>query len=252
MLLKGKTAIITGAASGIGRATARLFAREGANVVIADIDAAGGAAAADEILRDGGNVIFIKTDVARMDDHAELVRSTLNQYERLDIVYSNAGVVRPGSATELSEEDWDLTLNINLKAAWMLAKFAIPPMLEQGGGVFLITSSIQGIQGLPGFAAYQAAKGGLIALTRSLAADYAPRIRVNAILPGGVATGMMSHLSEGQRVARAERVPLRRNAEPEDIAQTALFLASDMSAFVTGQSIIVDGGRTSMELYWPQ
>jgi len=252
MLLAGKTALITEAASGIGRATAECFAREGARVVVAD--KADGRNTVESIRAAGGEAMFIGVDLVQMSDVQRLIQFTLGHYKRLDVIHSNASLFRPGSATELSEEDWDLVLNTHLKSVWQLAKFGVPAMLASGGGVFLITSSIQAIEGFPRSAAYQAAKGGLLAFTRSLAADYAPSIRVNAILPGGVDTGLGSwaSLTEAQKAARAERIPLKRNGRAEDVANAALFLASDMSAHITAQCLIVDGGRTAMELNWPK
>ena len=250
-VLKDKIALITGAASGIGRATAQLFAQEGAKVVLADMNVVEGHAATSSIVAKGSEAIFVPTDVRKMEDIRALVGKSLERYGTLDIVFSNAGMIRPGSATELSEEDWDSTLDVNLKAAWRLAKFAIPPMLARGG-IFMTTSSITAIEGLPGMVAYQAAKGGLVALTRALAADYAPTVRCHSILPGGVETGMWSNLSKEQRAERAKRIPLRRNGQPEDIANVALFLASDMSSYMTATCLVVDGGRTAMELNWPK
>jgi len=246
VLLGNKVALITGAASGIGRATAQLFAREGAKVVVADINETGGQETAESIRAASGEAFFVEADVGNMDQVKGLVQSALDRYGRLEIIHSNAAAYAMGRATEISEGDWDRTLNVCLKATWMIAHCAIPAMLAQGGGVFVITGSVQSLHGYTDYTAYQAAKGGLLALTRSLAADYAPTVRVNTILPGAVVTGLWDGISESEREQIAQMAPLRRNGQPEDIAQAALFLASDMSAFMTGTHLIVDGGLTSI------
>jgi NAD(P)-dependent dehydrogenase (short-subunit alcohol dehydrogenase family) len=246
MLLQDRVALITGAASGIGRATAELFSRQGARVVVADINEMGGEETVANIRRDSGEAFFVKTDVGKMDSVEAMVKAALDRCGRLDIVHSNAAAFALGKATETSEADWDRTLDVCLKATWMIAHCALPPMLAQGGGAFIVTGSVQSIRGYPRHAAYQASKGGLLALTRSLAADYAPTVRVNAILPGAVETGLWEGLSHSDRVKIAQMCPLRRNGQPEDIAQAALFLASDMSAYMTGTYLVVDGGLTSI------
>lgn len=246
MLLENKVAIITGSASGIGRATAQLFAREGAKVVVADVNEAGGQETVESIGTASGEAFFVKTDVGRMEQVQGMVQAALDRYGRLDIVHSNAAAFARGSATEISEEDWDRTLNVCLKATWMIARCSVPVMLAQGGGVLIVTGSVQSIRGYTTHAAYQASKGGLLALTRALAADHAPTIRVNAILPGAVVTGQWSQFSEEKRQKTAEMCALKRIGRPEDIANAALFLASDMSSYMTGESLVVDGGLTSI------
>jgi NAD(P)-dependent dehydrogenase (short-subunit alcohol dehydrogenase family) len=245
-MLMGKVALITGAGSGIGRATAVLFARQGARVLVVDINEPGGLETVSMIRDNSGDSHFVRTDVGRLEDVEEMVEACFTQFGRLDIIHSNAAAHIPGSATEISEDDWDRTQAVCLKATWMISKCAVPRMLKQGGGVIVITGSVHSVRGYAGYAAYQAAKGGLLALTRSLAADYAPTIRVNAILPGAVVTGMWQGVSEAERERLAAIAPLRRNGTPEDIAQAALFLASDMSAYITGTSLVVDGGLTSI------
>lgn len=246
MLLAHKVALITGAASGIGRATAQLFAREGARVVVADVNEPGGRETVESIRGVGGDAFFVRADVGKMDEVRALVEAAVDRYGRLDIIHSNAAALVMGSATEIGEADWNWTLDICLKAAWMLAHYAVPTMLAQGGGVFVITGSVHALRGYAGYTAYQAAKGGLLALTRSLAADYAPTIRANAILPGAVVTGLWDGVSESERERIANMCPLRRNGRPEDIAQAALFLASDMSSYMTGTYLVVDGGLSSI------
>ena len=245
MQLENKVALITGSASGIGRATAELFSRQGARVVVADINETGAAETVENIRKASGEAFFVKTDVGEMASVEAMIKVALDRYNRLDIVHSNAAAYVLGNATETSEEDWDRTLDVCLKATWMIARVALPHMLANGGGTFVITGSVHSIRGYPLHAAYQASKGGLLALTRSLAADYAPSIRVNAILPGAVETGLWSGFSESDRVKVAKMCPLRRNGQPEDVAQAALFLASDMSDYMTGTYLVVDGGLTS-------
>jgi len=245
-MLMGKVALITGAGSGIGRATALLFARQGARIFLADINEPGGLEAVTTIRNNSGDADFVRTDVGRMEDVKRMIESCFNRFGRLDIIHSNAAAHVPGSAAEIGEDDWDRTQAVCLKATWMIAKCAVPRMLKQGGGVIVITGSVHSVRGYAGYAAYQAAKGGLLALTRSLAADFAPTIRVNVILPGAVVTGMWDGVPEAERERLAAIAPLRRNGTPEDIAQAALFLASDMSSYVTGTSLVVDGGLTSI------
>jgi NAD(P)-dependent dehydrogenase (short-subunit alcohol dehydrogenase family) len=245
-MLTGKVALITGAGSGIGRATAVLFARQGARVLVADINEPGGLETVSMVRDNSGHAHFVRTDVGKLEDVEKMVEACFKQFGRLDVIFSNAAAHVPGSATEISEDDWDRTQAVCLKATWMIAKCAVPRMLKQGGGVMVITGSVHSVRGYAGYAAYQAAKGGLWALTRSLAADYAPTIRVNAILPGAVVTGMWEGVPDAERERLAAIAPLRRNGTPEDIAQAALFLASDMSSYVTGTSLVVDGGLTSI------
>lgn len=239
-------ALVTGGGSGIGAATATLFTREGAQVAVADIDHVGGQETVRSIQQQSGDAVFLHADVGSMTDVKAMVDATYERYGRLDIVHSNAAAYKTGGATEISEEDWDRTQAVCLKATWMIARCALPKMVEQGGGVFIITGSVHAIRGYAKHAAYQAAKGGLAALTRSLAADYAPLVRVNAILPGAVVTGLWAGIPEEERARIAQMCPLRRNGRPEDIAQVALFLASEMSAYMTGTCVVVDGGLTAV------
>ncbi len=245
-LLADKVALITGAASGIGRATAQLFAQEGARIVAVDINETAGQETVNAIRETSGEAIFIGGDVGRLEEVEALVQAGFDQYGRLDIVHSNAAAYVMGQATEISEDDWERTLAVCLKATWMLARCAIPVMLAQGAGVIVITGSVHALQGYANYTAYQAAKGGLLALTRALAADYAPNIRVNTILPGAVVTGLWDTISEADRAKIAQMCPLKRNGRPEEIAQAALFLASDMSSYMTGSHVVVDGGLSSI------
>ncbi len=249
MLLKDKVALITGASSGIGRATASLFADQGAKVIVVDINDARGVETIREIEKKGGEALYLHTDVGVMDQVEAMVMHAIDHYGQIDIVHSNAYASFDGYAHEISEEGWDRTLDVSLKATWMIARGILPKMQgEQGGGVFIITGSVHSIRGYAHRTAYQAAKGGLLALTRALAADYAPKIRVNAILPGAIET---QPATEEERRRTAGMCPLNRVGQPEDIAQAALFLASEMSSYMTGTYLIVDGGLVStIKLPW--
>lgn len=245
-MLPDRVAVITGAASGIGRATAQLFAREGARVVVSDITDDSGQAVVDGIRVEGGDAIYVHADVGHMDQCEALIKTAQAHYGRIDILHSNTGTHRRGNAIEITEADWDWSQNICLKSAWMLAHHTLPGMLAQGGGVIILTGSVHALWGYPGYAAYEAAKGGLLAMTHSLAVDFAPTVRVNTILPGAVVSGQWVGISEAQMQQVAEMCALKRNAAPEEIAQVALFLASPMSSYMTGASIVVDGGLRAM------
>jgi NAD(P)-dependent dehydrogenase (short-subunit alcohol dehydrogenase family) len=181
-----------------------------------------------------------------MEQVRALIDAAYQHYGRLDIIHSNAAASIGGTAPEISEADWDWTIAVCLKATWMIAHCAVPRMVADGGGVMIITGSVHSIRGYANASAYQAAKGGLLALTRSLAIDHAPTLRVNAILPGAVETGLWKDVTPEQRQKIAQHCILRRNGQPEDIANVALFLASDLSAYMTGTYVVVDGGLTSV------
>jgi len=245
-LLQDKVALITGAASGIGRATAQLFARQGAPVVLADINAEGGEAVARAIRAEGGDALFVRTDMGRMDQVEALVQAALARYGRLAVLVSNAFINRRADAIETTEADWDLILNVDLKATWMLAHHALPSLLAGGGGTIVTVGSVHALRGYSRATAYQAAKGGLLSLTRALAFDFAPTVRVNTVLPGAILTATWATSSPQHLAAVAQTCPLKRFGTSEEIAQAALFLASDMSSYMTGQSLVVDGGLTSV------
>jgi NAD(P)-dependent dehydrogenase (short-subunit alcohol dehydrogenase family) len=243
--LDGKVALITGAASGIGRATALLFTKEGAKVAVADYVPAGGQETVKMIQKAGGEAIFIEADVSRKTDVERMVKTTVNSYGRIDILYNNAGIGQRGvSMLETTEEEWDRVLNINLKGVCLGSKYVIPVMLDQGGGVIVNTASIVGLVGLPGNPAYSVSKAGVIQLTKMMAAEYGRQnIRVNCICPGAIKTPMTEATSiPTDAYIRVQF--LRRAGQPEDVARAVLYLASDDSSFVTGVALVVDGGWT--------
>ena len=248
MRLKDKVAIITGAASGIGKATAKLFAEHEAKVVVADIDSEGSEQTVTEI-RDNGNVaIFINTDVTVKSDTQNLVTQTVETFGKLDILFNNAGIAMRLPVAELPEEDWHRCLDVNLNGVFLCAKAAIPAMKKNGSGVIINMSSIYGIVGADVRAAYVASKGAVTNLTRGMALDYAQdNIRVNCICPGFVETPLVSGVvrtpEEYQKLA--DKHPMRRLGQPIEIAYGALYLASDESAFVTGIALPIDGGYTA-------
>ena len=238
----GKAAIVTGGASGIGRATARILAREGAAVCIADVDADGGRQVADEIAATGGEAIFVRTDVGVRADVIGMFERIEEAFGRVDIVHNNAIRVRDGAATELDERDWDATLNIGLKAIFLAAKYGIPIMRKTGGGTIINTGSVHSLVSLPTCTAYDAAKAGVLGLTRTLAIDYGPDIRVCAVLPGAILTPAWNGTPEEKRRRYAQMVPAKRLGTGEDVANAVLFLASDEASFITGTALTVDGG----------
>jgi NAD(P)-dependent dehydrogenase (short-subunit alcohol dehydrogenase family) len=238
----GKAAIVTGAASGIGRATAQVLAREGASVCIADVDADGGRQVADEIAAKGGEAIFVRTDVGVRADVIDMFERIEEAFGRVDIVHNNAIRVRDGAATELDERDWDATLNIGLKAIFLAAKYGIPIMRKTGGGTIINTGSVHSLVSLPTCTAYDAAKAGVLGLTRTLAIDYGPDIRVCAVLPGAILTPAWNGTPEEKRRRYAQMVPAKRLGTGEDVANAVLFLASDEASFITGTALTVDGG----------
>lgn len=245
MRLQDRVAIITGAASGIGRATALRFAREGAAVVIADINRSGGDACARAIEAAGGKAIFIETDVRLELDLRRMVEAAVETYGRLDILHNNAFWNAPGSARDVTTADWQRTLAVTLTAVWQGSKLAIPHLLESRAGVILNTASVHSIVGLAGSAAYQAAKGGVLSLTRAMSLELAPQVRVVAILPGAIETPATQDTPADAHAAFISQVPMGRMGQPEEIASLAAFLASDEASYITGAGIVVDGGYTT-------
>ncbi len=238
----GKAAIVTGAASGIGEATARLLAREGASVCVADVDADRGRQVAESIADAGGTAVFVRADVGVSADVLAMIERTESAFGRLDIIHNNAIWFRLGPATELDEADWDGTLNVGLKAVFLAAKHGIPVMRKTGGGVIVNTGSVHSLVSFATHTAYDAAKAGILGLTRTLAIDYGPDIRVCAVLPGAILTPLWGDAPDEERQRLARMVPAKRLGTGRDVANAVLFLASDEASFITGTALTVDGG----------
>lgn len=256
MKLREKVAIVTGAASGIGQASAVAFAREGAKVVVVDLDAPGGEETLKQIHAAGGEAFFERTDVSSEADIGKMVASTLARWGGIDILFNNAGVVLVKPLEETTEAEWDRLISINLKAVFLAIKHVVPHMRRSGGGAILNTGSIGSMVGQLNTPAYIASKGAIALLTKSLALDYGrDQIRVNCLCPGITDTPMLrEHLGSGPAGEaairrRLSRVPLGKILKPEDLAQAALYLVSDDSAGVTGITHIVDGGLLAAAEY---
>jgi NAD(P)-dependent dehydrogenase (short-subunit alcohol dehydrogenase family) len=247
--LDGKRAMITGGASGIGRATAQLFAREGAAVVLFDLDESHGQTVVATITQEGGKAVFIHGDVAQADDCERAVALTVGHLGGIDVLFNNAGIIRRATVLETTEAEWDRVMAVNVKSIFMLAKTSIPVRAAAGGGVIINTASGWGLVGGRQAAAYCASKAAVVNLTRAMALDHGPdNIRVNCICPGDTDTPMLraeaQQLGESDEgfLAEAANRPLGRIGSPEEIAQAVLFLASDVSTFVSGAALVVDGG----------
>lgn len=247
--LDKKVAIITGGGSGIGRATSILFAREGANIVVADRVSEEGTKTTDMIKATGGDALFAEVDVSKKEDVQKMVRSTIKTYGRLDILFNNAGIIGRGlPVTKITEKEWNACISTNLTSVWLGMKYAIPEMLEIGGGAIINNASISGIIAFPGGSAeYAAAKAGVIMLTKKVAVELAERhIRVNCICPGHCLTPMIEKgLGHSEEVIAElhQRQPIGRMGTPDEVSQAALFLAcEESSSFITGAVLVVDGG----------
>jgi NAD(P)-dependent dehydrogenase (short-subunit alcohol dehydrogenase family) len=247
--LSGKAALITGGAAGIGRATALLLAREGVVVAIADMNVEAGQSVVAEITQAGGRAIFEPADVTSKADCKRATRRTIGEFGRIDILFNNAGIIRRATILDLSEEDWDRVMAVNVKGIYLLSREVIPQMQKQGGGSIINTASGWGLAGGAKAAAYCASKGAVVQLTKAMAVDHGPQnIRVNCICPGDTDTGMLR--SEAQQLGEASdrflsdaaKRPLGRVGSPDEIAQAVLYLASDASSFVTGTALVIDGG----------
>ena len=249
MKLDGKVALITGGTSGIGSATAALLAKEGAAVVLTGRNKERGEQVAKEINDAGGTAIFVRSDVRLAEDCRQTVEQTLEQFGRIDVLFNNAGVYHPTTVPECTEEEWDETIDSSLKGAFLMSKYALPSMIERGSGSIIHTSSGWGILGGDRAAAYCAAKGGLVVMAKAMAIDHGPDgIRVNCVCPGDTETPMEYADAERRGMtweeyrAGASNRPLGRMGTVDEIARAVLFLASDDSSFVTGESLVVDGG----------
>jgi cyclopentanol dehydrogenase len=245
--LDGKVALITGAARGQGETEARLFAREGARVVLTDVLVDLGQRVAASIHTGGGEAMFLQLDVSNPDDWNEVVRHTVQTYNRLDILVNNAGIAQRDGVVETSAEDWDRTMDINAKGVFLGMKYAIPAMLQSGSGSIINISSTSGIVGFPGGTAYHSAKGAVRLLTKVTAAEYARRgIRVNSVHPGIIETPMTDNMAPSRMQSLLDRTPMGRRGTPLEIAYGVLFLASDESSFMTGAELVIDGGMTAV------
>lgn len=254
--LDGKTAIITGATSGIGAATAKLFAQEGANVVITGRRRQRGHELSTAIRAAGGVCIYIPADHTQPEDCAAVIEAALAAYGRIDILFNNAGIVTKGTAETVTEAEWTQTLDINVTAAWRMSRLVIPHMRKNDGGVIINNGSDWAVVGAPNALPYTVSKGALVQMTRSMALDHAhENIRVNAVCPGDtfverwLEKGYFEHSDpvtlETAKKESAACIPLKRFADPIEIARAVLFLASDDSSFVTGHLLMVDGGNTA-------
>ena len=247
-LLKDKVAVITGAGSGMGRATCLRFAAEGATLVAVDREPRSVQETAQLVRAQGGAIIAVESDVSEPEDVQGMVRAAVDTYGRIDILYNNAGIEgEPGKRTaDTSLENWDRIININLKGVFLGMKYTIPVMLRQGGGNIISTASLAGLVGVPQLAAYAASKGGIVQLTKSAALEYAEdNIRINGICPGYIVTAMTDRLMEfrgDDPATRGATNPMGRPGTADEIAKAAVWLASDLSSYVTGLALPVDGG----------
>jgi NAD(P)-dependent dehydrogenase (short-subunit alcohol dehydrogenase family) len=247
--ISGKRAIITGGVSGIGRATAELFVEEGAAVAIADINDADGVALVEEIQKNGGKAIYLHCDVTRAEDCQRAVQKTIDQLGGLDILFNNAGMIRRADVVETSEADWDKVMAVNVKSVFLMSKFAVPAMVAAGGGAIINSGSGWGLKGGGKAVSYCASKAAVVNMTRAMAIDHGPEnIRVNCVCPGDTDTPLLREearqlsQNEADFMIEASSRPLGRYAEPVEVAQVVLFLASEAASYVTGTALVVDGG----------
>lgn len=249
---EGKVALVTGAASGLGRAAAYAFAERGAKVVVADVDVKGGEATVSHIKDLGGEAIFIKTDVSKSKEVQSLINKTVETYGRLDYAYNNAGLNRGiGVPTaDYLEEDWDIVQSINLKGVWLCMKYEIQQMLKQGGKASIVnTASVSGLSPHPADPAYVSSKFGCVGLTKTAALEYAKTgIRINCVCPGPVKTALFDRVEEaipGASEGAKNLVPMGRVGEPDEVAEAVMWLCSDAASFVTALAMSIDGGQAA-------
>ncbi|RMF76726.1 MAG: glucose 1-dehydrogenase [Chloroflexi bacterium] len=249
-LLEDKNVLITGAASGIGRATATAFAQAGARVVVSDVDAQAGQAVAESLWRAGNGAIFVKADVTQSRDVEALIQHVIDHYGCLDYAVNNAGIfIHEGAAADVAESDWDATMDVNLKGVWLCMKHEIRHMREHGGGAIVNLSSVLGLRGAANAPAYAASKHGVIGLTKSAAIAYAKdNIRVNAVCPGIIETPMEQQtMQDDEQFAWLMSLyPMGRVGKPDEVAQTILWLCSDVASYITGAIVPIDGGHSAI------
>jgi NAD(P)-dependent dehydrogenase (short-subunit alcohol dehydrogenase family) len=251
-LLDGKVALITGAASGQGRAASVRFAEHGARIAVVDVDDEGAAGTAGLVERAGSKAVAIHADVSRRVDNDAMVRAAVEAFDRLDVLYNNAAIQMSGRLVDTTEEQWDVTIATNLSAIFWASRAAIPHLLEDGGGSIINTASVLGLIGSEGYAAYGAAKAGLVALTRQIATEHGPSVRANVIAPGSIDTPrfrkVVAGMDDGEGFVEGllDNIPLHRLGTAADVAGIALFLASDLSAYTSGAVIPCDGGLAAL------
>jgi len=256
MTYEGQVAIITGAAKGIGWGIAKVFSQKGAKVVVVDWDEETGIKTAEELRKAGGEAIFIKCDVSNEEQVKAMIDKTIETYGRINVLVNNAGIGVYKSILDATSEDWDRCLKVNLKGVFLCSKYAVPHMQKIGKGAIVNISSVHSYATVNGVAPYAASKGGITALTRNMAIDYGPAIRVNSIAPGWVLTPLIQSIFDGyadpaeqQRQVERRQV-MKRIGRPEDIGYAAAFLASDEASFITGAQLFVDGGLTAQLESW--
>jgi len=246
MRLKNKIAIVTGGSSGIGRASSMLFAKEGAKVVVADINDKTGEDVVKTINMNSGEATYVHCDVTKEDQAKNLITKTVEKYGRLDVLYNNAGIGMVKLLPEMTEQEWDRIFNINVKGAFFCSKYAIPQMKKQGRGAIVNTASNWGLIAYPHWPAYCATKGAVVMLTKALAIDHAPdNIRVNCVCPGNIDTPLLRAGIAAEGSFEEATKTMGRLAKPEEVAYLALFLASDESSYVTGAAMVVDNGESA-------
>ena len=254
MRLEGKVALITGAAGGMGKVAAQLFASEGAKVVVSDVSDQAGEATVEEIAGDGGEAAYVHADVSRGADAERMVAFAMDRFGHLDVLYNNAGIFHPqdDSVVNTPEDIWNRTIDINLKGVFLGCQYGIPAMLASGGGSIINVASFVALMGAAApQIAYTASKGGVLAMTREIAVEFARQgIRANALCPGPIETPLLADLlaDPARRDRRLVHIPIGRFGKAEEIARAALFLASDDSSLMTGASLVVDGGITAAYL----